>query len=415
MKIFKLIICFQFCLTALYGFSELQAPTPEPECVDNVKPINFSKTKFINDLSDEEAYSFIETSDMGFLIVGCSSERTRNGKSVYLIKANSAGKVEWRKYFGEPTDTAEGDGVIEISDGYVITGSLNEKPFIMKVSIQGGMLWFKTYDSDKFYEGCFDSVVKDDKDNLITAGHARAMKDHIFIEKVSGVDGSVIKSADFADVTGQNTGSYNIINAGGGNCIVSGYSYDKGVVMKLDGDLKVAKSNCMNYNKITQACQEEGNSYLRVDKSAVFYDIIDAEKDGFFSIFNTSTLDGYSSTIIHFKTFEVAESYDFRFCDPYNYVSLAPGMASDFVALLNDANRHVMGIITCDYFKKIGKKMFFYNNGLKLSGVKILKTADNCYVILGSLGIMVEQKDGAKFEESRIFLTKIKPDLSKIW
>ena len=53
----------------------------------------------------------------------------------------------WKKEFGDPGHNL-GNSIIEVSDGYVITGSINKNSIVIKVDkSSGNTIWSQTYDN----------------------------------------------------------------------------------------------------------------------------------------------------------------------------------------------------------------------------------------------------------------------------
>jgi len=91
--------------------------------------------------------SVLATRDGGYLIVGYDAVRNVRewvSESVYLLRTSSNGTLLWDKTY-EDTGWDEGNSVIEVEDGYVITGFANEDLLLMKTDSQGGVIWSKTY------------------------------------------------------------------------------------------------------------------------------------------------------------------------------------------------------------------------------------------------------------------------------
>ncbi len=89
------------------------------------------------------------TRDGGYLVVGHSSTRgvglsPINKESVYLLKISSNGTLLWERTYGV-TGWDVGRSVIEVEDGYVITGYTNEGLLLMKTDDQGETMWSRTY------------------------------------------------------------------------------------------------------------------------------------------------------------------------------------------------------------------------------------------------------------------------------
>jgi hypothetical protein len=87
------------------------------------------------------------TRDGGYIIVGHDAVRNVKGwvsTSVYLLKTSSNGTLLWDETYGN-TGWDEGRSVIEVEDGYIITGRAYEDLLLMKTDSQGGAIWNKTY------------------------------------------------------------------------------------------------------------------------------------------------------------------------------------------------------------------------------------------------------------------------------
>lgn len=92
----------------------------------------------------------ITTPDSMFVACGLT-DTENNFENIYLVKINDESVVQWEKNFGGPEkDVAQ--SLINSSDGNIIVtgvtrsfGAGEEDLFIMKTSIDGDSLWFKTY------------------------------------------------------------------------------------------------------------------------------------------------------------------------------------------------------------------------------------------------------------------------------
>lgn len=83
------------------------------------------------------------TRDGGYLVVGYNNT-IGVGESVYLLKINSNGTLQWDRTYGN-TGWDVGRSVVEVEDGYVITGYANGDLLLMKTDNQGEMMWSRTY------------------------------------------------------------------------------------------------------------------------------------------------------------------------------------------------------------------------------------------------------------------------------
>ena len=104
--------------------------------------------KFV-DGSQEEAHAhFIFTSsDNGILQIGETGFLDNNTARILVAKTDSSGNLIWKKEFGDPGHNL-GNSIIEVSDGYIITGSINKNSIVIKVDkSSGNTLWSQTYDN----------------------------------------------------------------------------------------------------------------------------------------------------------------------------------------------------------------------------------------------------------------------------
>ena len=104
--------------------------------------------KFV-DGSQEEAHAhFIFTSsDNGILQIGETGFLDNNTARILVAKTDSSGNLIWKKEFGDPGHNL-GNSIIEVSDGYIITGSINKNSIVIKVDkSSGNTIWSQTYDN----------------------------------------------------------------------------------------------------------------------------------------------------------------------------------------------------------------------------------------------------------------------------
>ena len=146
----------------------------------------------------DQAFSAIQTSDAGYLIIGTldvsSSSQQGNDRSSFLkkhaggdywaVKLDSNGTKQWRRFFGgSSTDTAY--DVIETDDnGYLIVGLSDSKDvditsnkgaydfWVVKVDSNGTLVWEKSYggsETDQAY-----GIAKSSNGNFIITGDSRS-------------------------------------------------------------------------------------------------------------------------------------------------------------------------------------------------------------------------------------------------
>jgi len=101
----------------------------------------------------DAAYSLIQTTDGGYGIAGSTSSKGAGSTDVWIIKLDIEGNILWDKtYGGDGEEYAE--ALIQTADGgYGIAGSTSSKGagrdvWIIKLDIEGNILWDKTYGGD---------------------------------------------------------------------------------------------------------------------------------------------------------------------------------------------------------------------------------------------------------------------------
>ncbi len=90
--------------------------------------------------SQEEAHGhyILSCSDGGFLQVG-ETGFIPNSASLFVVKTNSSGELIWKKEYSSSGHNL-GNSAIEIADGYIICGAINQKSTILKVNKSNGQL-----------------------------------------------------------------------------------------------------------------------------------------------------------------------------------------------------------------------------------------------------------------------------------
>ncbi|MDG2369868.1 MAG: hypothetical protein P8M12_04450 [Flavobacteriales bacterium] len=90
--------------------------------------------------SQEEAHGhyILSCSDGGFLQVG-ETGFIPNSASLFVVKTNSSGDLIWKKEYSSSGHNL-GNSAIEIADGYIICGAINQKSTILKVNKSNGQL-----------------------------------------------------------------------------------------------------------------------------------------------------------------------------------------------------------------------------------------------------------------------------------
>jgi hypothetical protein len=86
-------------------------------------------------------YRIVQTSDAGFVIAGSQNQ------NIYLLKTDSAGKLQWGKQCGN-NYTGMANGLVLLNDGGIaIAGSWNNDFGLLRLDSSGNSLWAKTYNA----------------------------------------------------------------------------------------------------------------------------------------------------------------------------------------------------------------------------------------------------------------------------
>ena len=100
-------------------------------------------------VEDDQAYSVLQTSDGGYIVVG-REKSPGSIDNIYILKTDSSGNQEWAKNLEQNGQDSYGDEIVEASDGgYVVAGSIfngtDSDAYIMKINSSGDVEWINTY------------------------------------------------------------------------------------------------------------------------------------------------------------------------------------------------------------------------------------------------------------------------------
>ena len=171
--------------------------------------------------------------DDGYLIVGYTTSFGAGSKDVYLIKISLQGEVVWsRTYGGASWDT--GNAVTKTADGgFVICGFTHsegageEDVFVIKTDDQGNEIWSKTYGEERFEIG--NSIYNVDGGGYIigaTSGTTEGGNSDFYLIRIDS-DGNELWSKKYAS-----SGNYghgfdwcsSMCLSGDGGYVMAGYS-----------------------------------------------------------------------------------------------------------------------------------------------------------------------------------------------
>lgn len=118
---------------------------------------NLEWEKSIGNLFDDVSYSAEQTMDGGYIVAGATTLNSESGVPDYrVLKLNSAGGIEWSRYFGgnahdngqEVRQTPDGGYIVggwTVSNNGDVTGNHGIQDFwLVKLNSQGSLVWQKT-------------------------------------------------------------------------------------------------------------------------------------------------------------------------------------------------------------------------------------------------------------------------------
>lgn len=174
-------------------------------------------------------------SDGGFLQIGETGFIPNSAKTL-VVKTDNQGNLQWKKEFGS-SGINLGNSAIEINDGYVICGSINENSTLIKINKSDGSLIFqKSHDNGG--SDAFEHVAVA-KNGFIAVGYINAQDNsNTFYTEGEGyitlLDSAGTKQSGF-NVNNQISHAYRI-KASGSEFMVSGLTQNAEdyALMKID-------------------------------------------------------------------------------------------------------------------------------------------------------------------------------------
>ena len=152
--------------------------------------------------SEEESHAhfILASREGGYLQVG-ETGFIPNSAKILVVKISENGQLEWKKEIGVRGHNL-GNSLIEIDDGYLVVGAINEDSAIIKIDKHtGSIIYVKTYDQGG--SDAFENVVET-TEGFIAVGYRYAEdRQNTFFTEGQGL-------MTFLDRDGNQTGSKNI-------------------------------------------------------------------------------------------------------------------------------------------------------------------------------------------------------------
>ena len=159
---------------------------------------------------DECAYSVVEASDGGYLVLSTTKTGTYN--DLMLVKLSTTGSLVWQQTYTTDSDDRAGEIVRGANDGeYFIVGTTggpfpqNWDVYIIKVDASGNEIWKSTLGQPGYYEIANAASLTADNQLIIAGQSSENGYSDALIMKASTADGSLIWYNVFGtDVEGDN-------------------------------------------------------------------------------------------------------------------------------------------------------------------------------------------------------------------
>jgi hypothetical protein len=117
---------------------------------------------------NQTALDVIEVEDGGYLMVGFTDDTASGEDDILLTRLDDNGDITWTKTFGQANSDDRGKAVVEVADGFVLTG-FTENPegsdndiITIKVDKQGELLWERTISGPEAEEAMSITATSDD-------------------------------------------------------------------------------------------------------------------------------------------------------------------------------------------------------------------------------------------------------------
>ncbi len=102
-------------------------------------------TKTYGGTDNDEGYCLRQTNDNGFIIAGY---KTVSGHYTdgWVFKTDADGNMEWEYTFGTDLNGESATSLVPFDDNsFIVSGNFNTRSFVLRIDIEGNVLWEKSY------------------------------------------------------------------------------------------------------------------------------------------------------------------------------------------------------------------------------------------------------------------------------
>ena len=133
---------------------------------------NMEWNKTYGGSGSDEAISFLQTNDGGYILVG-SSTSVENG-SIWLVKTDENGNIEWSK---QPSPSSiqliSPTSIVESSDGgFAISGDF----WVIKTDINGDILFYQSYETEIEWFSASNCLIQASNGDYVLAGYRTSIE-----------------------------------------------------------------------------------------------------------------------------------------------------------------------------------------------------------------------------------------------
>ncbi len=352
---------------------------------------------------DDNGSNINQTRDGGFIIVGSTTPFDEDYRSVYLIKTDAAGKVEWTAIYGDDKGVDSGADVIQTEDGgYLVLGRTENfgvggfDILLLRYNSDGEYQWKKTYGSVNEESG--SRIIAADDGGYFLLGQTTprsGIGKNMFLVKTDA-EGTEQWRTTYGGENG--TGGDDMIQLSDGNFAIVGF-------LAKDDDfqvyfIKIDDKGDLIWEKSFGGSAYDTGSSVRETRDGGFVIC------GYTSSMGAGGRDGYVVRLDDSGSLLWEETFGHVNNDQFEGIAETP--AGNFIAVGNTVTRITTDEQYTDAFMvkldKNGNHIWSKQFGGYLSDgwVEILKTNDGGYVNLGNTQSYSKSRD--------IYLSKVNND-----